>query len=60
MKNFRLQMSDSRSPNWEFDDYYDNLEEVMERVTKTLYYWRNELQKFQVNITRSDEKKELK
>jgi len=57
MKNFRLQMSDSQSPNWEFDDYYDNLEEVMERVSKTLYHWRNELQKFQVNITRSDDKR---
>jgi len=58
MKEFRLQMSDSQSPNWEFDDYYDNLEEIIERVTKTLYNWRNELQKFQVNITRSDKNNE--
>lgn len=52
MKQFRLQMTDGNSPNWNFDDEYENIEEVSERVKKTIENWKNDLQKFRVSITR--------
>lgn len=45
-------MNNSNSPSWEFDDDYNNLDEVVQRVSKTILHWKNDLQTFHVIITR--------
>lgn len=52
MTRFRLRMSDKASPNWIFDDKYDDLLEVNNRITKTLLVWKDEFKTFKIEIER--------
>lgn len=40
---FRLIMRNTKDKNWEFNDTYDDFDQVIERISKTLKVWKKEI-----------------
>lgn len=49
-------MTDDESPNWKFDDRFETLNEINNRIEKTVLAWKNDLKRFRVTITRLNKK----
>lgn len=50
---YKLEIVDSNSPTWKFEDEYSNYEDLTIRVNEKLKTWKEEMKVFSIKITRS-------
>lgn len=49
---YKLEIKDTGSPTWRFEDEYTSYEDLIIRVNEKLKTWKDEMQSFIIKVTK--------